>query len=68
MTNKQAQKFLEETRSKELVEEIVEHFNGESIGEVKKFIRVLRFYLTENCFVDSELAKSQLDFEDFPKS
>lgn len=63
MTSKQAQKFLDETQSKKLVTAVVNHFNGENYTVIKKFLSVLTFYLTENAFLDSELAKSHIEYE-----
>lgn len=64
MTIKQAQKFMAETGTKPLITSIVERFNGENYNDVKKFLSVASFYLLSNCYVDADLAKSHIEFDE----
>ena len=61
MTAITAKNFLNDKTNKELVKKILNELNGENYNYAHQLLDVVNFLLKENCFVDYNLAESQLD-------
>lgn len=61
MTAKTVNKLMQETGCKPLVVKFLNELNGENYTYAKNVLDILAFYIKEGCYVDAEMAKSQIE-------
>lgn len=64
MTDKTAKKLMNEIGCKKIVVNFLNELNGENYTYAKNVLDILSHYIKEGCFVDAEMAKSQIEDEE----